>query len=97
MTKDIPTKGGTELIVYQISEVKNLLENYTIKSDKFQEGIDKRVSALELWQAGELVKGDHKPTAYPLIGEIDTGKIVLLALTIASTALAIIQGQGLIK
>ena len=40
----LSTKNGTELIVYQLGEVKNLIENMSIKVDNNYEKTDKRIT-----------------------------------------------------
>lgn len=66
-----------------------------VKFDKFQEDIDKRVSALELWQAGQNPKGNLVGA-----GPLDTQKIILSALTVAASAIALALGliqSGILK
>ena len=75
-------RNSTELIVYQIGEVKNLLTNLTQKVDQNQEKIEKRLSLLEIWRAGEEEKSKNAP-------KFDTQKIVLAAFGIASGAIAL--------
>lgn len=79
-----PTKGGMELIIYQIGELKALFTGFSSKQDAFQEKIDKRVSALEIWQAGEVEKDKAK--------SVDVTKIILGAFSLVSAALAVIAG-----
>jgi hypothetical protein len=92
MKNNMPERGGMDLIIYQIAEVKNLLENMNIKQDSFNDKIDKRVSALELWQAGEMERSKRveKDNSSNLFG-MDIGKIVIAALGIVATALALLS------
>lgn len=88
------SKTSTELIVYQLGEVKNLITTLSIKVDQNQEKIENRVSALEIWRAGEDEKSKSSPKP------LDVQKIILATLGIASAAialaLALVQG-GLVK
>lgn len=85
MTK-IMQKNGTELIIYQVGELKNLIENLTLKTDNFQEKIDKRVNNLEIWQAGEIEKSKGW-------GGVDLTKIILGAFAIVAAAIALLQSK----
>lgn len=73
-------KNSSELIVYQIGEVKNLLENINIRMDSYQDKTDKRLSALELAQAAQINS------------KIDVQKIILAAFSLVSTVVAIALG-----
>lgn len=83
-------KSSTELIVYQLGEVKNLITTLSSKVDINQEKIERRVSALEIWKAGEEEKGKGKEDK-----PFDMQKIVLGAFGIASGAIAL--GLALIQ
>jgi hypothetical protein len=85
MTPEVPNQTSLELLIYQISEVKSLMRELGLKFDKFQEDIDKRVSALEIWQSAQNQKGFNN-------GGVDTQKIVLGALSVASAAIAVVLG-----
>lgn len=95
MADDRLPKTSTELIVYQLGELKNLITNLSVKVDANQEKIESRVSALEIWRAGEEEKNKTSATK-----PIDVQKIILSALGIASAAialaLALVQG-GVVK
>ncbi len=82
-------KGGQELIIYQIGELKALLTSVSTKQDNYQDKIDKRVSALEIWKAGQEEKEKATPKAPPT-PPLDITKIVLGAFGIVSAALAVI-------
>lgn len=89
------SKTSTELIVYQIGEIKNLLTEAKSEWKGFRDDIDKRVQALEIWQAGEI-ENKKNFTQKP----IDVQKIILAALGIASGAIALALGlvqSGIIK
>ncbi len=83
------TKASTELIVYQIMEVKNLVRTLTEKVEKNQEKTEQRLSALEIWKAGEEEKGKDRN------GGFDVQKIILAAFGIASSAIAL--GYGIVQ
>jgi len=91
MTKtDIPNvKNSTELIVYQIGELKAIMTSKIAKDDAYFQKTDSRISALELWQAGEHEKSKNTP-------QVDVTKILLAAFGLVATALAIIQ-SGYLK
>ena len=73
----LTTKDSTELIIYQIGEVKNLVENMSIKFDNYKDGNDKRVSDLEKAVATQLALNDERP-------RVDIQKIILGAFSIIS-------------
>lgn len=73
--------NSTELIVYQIGEVKNLLENMTLKFDNYQDKTDKRITDLEKFQAAQINQSQNLP-------KIDIQKIILAAFTLISTVVA---------
>lgn len=76
---------SVELIVYQIGEVKNLLENMTIKFDSYQEKTDKRITELEKFQATQLIQSQVVP-------KLDLQKIILAAFALISTIVSIALG-----
>lgn len=79
------SKDSTELIVYQIGEVKNLLENMTIKFDNYKDITDKRITELEKHQATQIARSIDQP-------KLDIQKIILAAFSLVSTVLAIALG-----
>ncbi len=79
----LSTKNSTELIVYQISEVKNLMENMNVKFDGYADKTDARLIALEKFQAAQMVQDAKQP-------QYDIQKIVLTAFGIISTLVAIV-------
>lgn len=81
----LTTKNSTELIVYQLGEVKNLLENMTLKVDNYQEKTDKRILSLELFQAAQVASANNTP-------KVDVQKIILAAFSLISTIVAIALG-----
>lgn len=81
----LSNKSSTELIVYQLGEVKNLLENMSIKADSYQEKTDKRILSLELFQAAQVAQSNVSP-------KIDVQKIILAAFSLISTIVAIALG-----
>lgn len=83
--KKLSRKDSTELIVYQIGEVKNLLENITIKFDRYKDDTDKRLVALEKFQATQAIQDSIQPN-------IDIQKIILAAFSLISTIVAIALG-----
>lgn len=95
MSNDNLPKTNTELIIYQIGEIKNLLTEAKNEWKGFRDDIDKRVTALEIWRAAEEERARANPSP-----KLDLQKIILAALGIASAAialaLALVQG-GLIK
>lgn len=89
MTSTPAVKNSNELIIYQIGELKAMVSTKTAKDDAYFSKTDNRISALELWQAGEVEKGKNKPA-------IDVNKIIITLLGLVAAALAIIQ-SGLLK
>ena len=81
----LSTKSSVELIVYQIAELKNLLENLGLKFDAYKEAADKRFSDLEKFQATQLIQNASEP-------KVDVQKIVLAAFSLISTVVAIALG-----
>lgn len=81
----LSTKNSTELIVYQLGEVKNLLENMTLKFDNYKDSTDKRIVAIELQQAQQIAQSSGQP-------KIDIQKIILAAFSLISTVVAIALG-----
>lgn len=82
-TSSSPTQISLELLIYQISEVKSLMRELAVKFDKFQEDIEKRIIALELWQAGQSQRS---------LGGMDAQKVALGALSVAASAIAVALG-----
>ncbi len=82
ISKDYSPKNGTELIVYQIGEVKNLLGNMDLKFDAYKESNDKRIAALERFQATQEAQDQNAP-------KIDIQKIVLTAFGVISASIAL--------
>jgi len=80
----LSTKESTELIVYQIGEVKNLLENMTIKFDSYRRDTDKRLIDLEKFQVSQMAQ-----QAEP---KLDIQKIILAAFALISTVISIALG-----
>lgn len=89
-------KDSAELIVYQLGEVKTLIkeastkiDNNQDKTDKrmtdYQEKTDKRLLDLEKFQTAQLVQNAVEP-------KIDVQKIILAALSLVSTVVAIALG-----
>lgn len=97
MTKALPKEGGIELIVYQIGELKDSVTTGFTRMDANQDKIDKRVTAIEIWQAGQIEKdreeARRRVAANSLLG-IDVGKIVIAAIGVVATALAIVAGRN---
>ena len=81
----LSTKNSTELIIYQVGEVKNLLENMTIKFDSYRESTDRRISDLEKFQATQIVQSQIQP-------KLDIQKIILAAFSLISTVVAVALG-----
>ncbi len=78
-------KDSTELIVYQLGEVKNLLENMTIKFDNYKDATDKRIADLEKFQVTQITQNNIEP-------RVDVQKIVLAAFSLISTIVALALG-----
>lgn len=76
---------STELIVYQLGEVKGLLQNMTTKFDQYKTDTDKRLIDLEKFQAAQVVQDYAQP-------KIDVQKIILAAFSLVSTVVAISLG-----
>ena len=74
-------KDSAELIIYQISEVKNLVENTNIKLDNYQEKTNDRISALEKLQIAQDVLNKTAP-------KIDVQKVIMALVTLISTIVA---------
>lgn len=90
---NLNNKTSIELIVYQISEVKNLVTTLTATVMSNQDKIDKRVSSLEMWRAGEEERSKNEP-------KFDVQKIVLAAFGCVSAAIALAMGlvqAGIVK
>lgn len=83
--KKLSGKDSTELLVYQIGEVKNLLENMTLKFDRYRDDSNLRFIALEKFQAAQMVQDLNQP-------KIDVQKIILAAFGLISTIVAIALG-----
>lgn len=77
----LSSKNSTELIVYQLGEIKNLVENLTIRF----ESSDKRITDLEKAQVAQDIINKSGP-------KIDIQKIVLAALTVVSSVVAVAFG-----
>lgn len=84
--KTVLTKGGSELIVYQIGQLTGLFEKATLKWDRWQEDMDKRVVALEKIAAVQAERDSRKEP-------LDLTRIVLGAFGLVSAALAIIAAN----
>lgn len=82
-SKEVPTKGS-ELIVYQIGELKNLMTEMRTETKAAHESYEKRLTAIELWQAAEIEKNKNEP-------KVDVQKIILGAFGIAMAALAALE------
>ena len=78
-------KNGSELIVYQLGEVKNLLENMSIKVTNYQDKMDLRVRILEDFKTAQEAKDRIEP-------KLDIQKIILAAFSLISTIVAIALG-----
>jgi hypothetical protein len=76
---------STELIMYQLGEVKGLLQNITIKFDQYKSDTDKRLIDLEKFQAAQIVQDAAQP-------RIDVQKIILATFSLISTVVAIALG-----
>lgn len=88
----LSTKNSTELIVYQLGEVKNLLENMVIKVDNYQEKTDRRIIDLEKFQVSQLARNIDLPDQ-----KIDIQKIILAAFSLISavvTGALLLNGRG---
>ena len=81
----LSTKNSTELIVYQIGELKNSVENMTVEVRNYKENSDKRLSDLEKFQVAQLAKNTAEP-------KLDLQKIILAAFSLISTIVAIALG-----
>ena len=81
----LTSKDPTEIIVYQIGEVKNLLENMNIKVDNYQEKMDIRVRQLEAFKVTQEALNNATP-------KVDIQKIILATFSLVSTIVAIALG-----
>ena len=81
----LSSKSSTELIVYQLGEVKNLLQTITLSFDSYKDATDKRLIELEKFQATQLIRSQVEP-------KIDMQKIILAAFSLISTVIAIALG-----
>lgn len=97
--KAMTKKDSTELIVYQISEVKNLVENLRVelngyrestdkKIDNYREAVDKRLKDIELNQVAQETLNKNQSTMKP----IDWQKIVLAFIALVSTVVGLAFG-----
>lgn len=79
MTKlDIPNvKNSSELIVYQLGELKNLSSNLDLKIDNLYTRLELRVAELEKFRAAQEAKSANAP--------IDWQKIVMGLISIITT------------
>ena len=86
--KKLATQDSTELIVYQIGEVKNLMENINIKFDAYKESTDKRISALENFRSAQEQRereADKNP-------KLDVQKIILALIALLTTVISVALG-----
>ena len=81
----LSSKNSGELIVYQLGEVKNILENMTLKFDNYKDSTDKRITDLEKFQVTQLAQNQSQP-------KLDIQKIILAAFSLISTVVAIALG-----
>lgn len=82
-----PKQGGVELLVYQIGELKNLIENLNLKMDAYQDKIERRVAALELWQASEV--GKTKKAVF----DMDWQRLIIMGLGLLVSILALMNAH----
>ena len=82
---DYQPKNSTELIIYQLGEVKNVMENMNTKFDAYKDAMDLRVRALENFQAAQVAQDRDQP-------KVDVQKIILAAFSLVSTVVAIAFG-----
>ena len=95
MPKDLEKlakKDSTELIVYQLGEVKNILENMNIKVDNYQEKMEHRVGELERFKISQEAKQEAETRSKDTTPAIDVQKIILAAFSLISTIVAIALG-----
>lgn len=78
-------KNGYELIVYQIGELKAMF----IEFKNAQAKLDVRVSALEIWQAGEMQRAKGEDKAETVLGKFDITKVMLAIIALAASAIAL--------
>lgn len=83
MTKPSDKSSSSELILYQLGQVQNLMENMSIKFDNYKENNDKRIQILEIAVANQKAISDSQPSQ-----KIDIQKIILAALALVSTVVA---------
>jgi len=79
-------KDSTQLIVYQIGEMKGLVQGLAGKFDSYKADSDKRLAELEKFQAMQLAKSQTEKEP------IDIQKIILAAFSLISTVVAIALG-----
>ena len=79
-------KDSTELIVYQIGEVKSLLTNIDTRFEGYQRDTDKRLLDIEKYQAAQIAAQLVREQTQP---RFDIQKIVLAAFGLVGSVLAI--------
>ncbi len=72
---------STELIIYQLSELKVLASTLSTKFDSYKDVTDKRIVDLEKFQATQENEDKNQP-------KIDIQKIILAAFSLISTVVA---------
>lgn len=85
VTAPLGNSSSTELIVYQIGELKNLMTTVANKFDNYKDLTDRRLNDLEKFQAAQQVADAVQP-------KIDVQKIILATFSLISTVCAIALG-----
>lgn len=80
-----PPAINTDLIVYQLGEVKGLVSTMSVKLDQYKSDSDKRFIELEKFQAAQMQQDATAP-------RLDIQKIILAAFSLVSTIAAIAFG-----
>ena len=84
-TETRTAKESTDLIVYQLGEVKALLTTMMVRFDNYRDNTDRRISELEKFQATQMIQEQILP-------KVDVQKIILTAFALVSTVVAAALG-----
>lgn len=86
-TDQAHTQTSTELIMYQLGEVKGLLQTMSNKLEQYKSDTDKRLIDLEKFQAAQIVQDAKQP-------RLDPQKIILTLIAFASSVAALSLGYN---
>lgn len=85
LTTPITPGSSTELIVYQLGELKTLMTGMGGKFESYTRDTDKRLNDLERFQATQMERDSVQP-------KLDPQKIILALISLISSIIAIALG-----